>query len=70
MAFNVGMSSKDAFKQLRQLSPRKRVDAVSGAEGVTMLSMLTPTQFAELFPKYYQKLLPDVGGFREAISKM
>lgn len=32
-------------------------------------TLLTPAEFAELFPKYYQKALPDVGGFREAISK-
>ena len=70
MAFNVGITSKDAFKQLKQLSPRKRVDAVSGPNGVSMLSMLTPVEFAELFPNYYKRGLPDVGGFREAVSRM
>ena len=59
MAFNVGITSKDAFKQLKQLSPRKRVDAVSGPSGVSMLSMLTPVEFAELFPKYYEKGLQE-----------
>ena len=34
-----------------------------------MLSLLTPSQFADLFPKYYQGVLPDVGGFREAVSR-
>ena len=70
MAFNVGSSSKQVFQQLKQLSPRRRVEAVSSSEGATWLSMLTPVQFAELFPKYYQRGLPDVGGFRDAISKM
>lgn len=70
MAFNVGMSSKDAFKQLKQLTPRRRVEVASGSGGASMLSMLTPQQFAELFPDYYRRGLPDVSGFREAISKM
>ena len=34
-----------------------------------MLSLLTPTQFAELFPKQWERALPDVGGFREAVSR-
>lgn len=69
MAFNVGISSKDAFKELKKLSPQKRVDAVKYEGAATVLTMLTPAEFAELFPKYYQKGLPDVGGFREAVSR-
>ena len=70
MAFNVGITSKEAFRQLKQLTPKKRVEAVSGPTGASMLSMLTPVEFAELFPNYYKRGLPDVGGFREAVSKM
>lgn len=71
MAFNVGITSKDAFKQLKKLTPRQRVDYVNkSAQGpATILSMLTPAEFAELFPKYYQKGLPDVAGFREAVTR-
>ena len=71
MAFNVGISSKEAFGQLKKLTPRQRVDYVKNySQGpATILSMLTPAEFAELFPKYYQKGLPDVSGFREAISR-
>lgn len=70
MAFNVGISSKEAFRQLKQLTPKKRVEVANGPMGASMLSMLTPVEFAELFPKYYQRGLPDVGGFRDAVSKM
>jgi hypothetical protein len=69
MAFNVGTTSKQTFTKLKNLSIQKRMDAVRGPEAATILSMLTPVQFAELFPKYYQQGLPDVGGFREAISR-
>lgn len=71
MAFNVGTSSKDAFKQLRKLTPRQRLDYVNNySQGSDVfLSMLTPQQFAELFPNYFRKGLPDVSGFREAISR-
>jgi len=71
MAFNVGTSSKDAFKQLRKLTPRQRLDYVNNySQGsASILSMLTPQQFAELFPNYFRKGLPDVSGFREAISR-
>ena len=69
MAFNVGTTSKEAFTKLKNLSIQKRMDAVRGPDAATILSMLTPVQFAELFPKYYQTGLPDVGGFREAISR-
>lgn len=70
MAFNVGITSKQAFKELKKLTPQKRMEAVSSQSGATWLSMLTATEFAELFPKYYQARLPDVGGFRDAVSKM
>lgn len=71
MAFNVGISSKEAFSQLKKLTPRQRVDFVKNYNQgpATILSMLTPAEFAELFPKYTQKGLPDVSGFREAISR-
>ena len=69
MAFNVGASSKDTFKQLKKLTPRQRVDYVNKQDAGALLSMLTPQQFAELFPNYYKKGLPDVSGFQLAISK-
>ena len=71
MAFNVGKSSKDTFNQLKKLTPRQRVDYVNRTSqgAAATLSMLTPQEFAELFPNYYKKGLPDVSGFREAISR-
>lgn len=72
MAFNLGKNNKDLFKKLKKLTPRQRLDYVNRQgqqSAATDLSQLTPAQFAELFPKYYQKGLPDVAGFREAISR-
>lgn len=60
---------KVTFNALKKLTVQQRVEAVKSPEGATYLSSLSPTDFALLFPKYYQKGLPDVGGFREAISK-
>lgn len=45
------------------------MDTVQRTDSISLLMALTPTEFAELFPKYYQRMLPDVGGFREALSK-
>lgn len=71
MAFNVGISSKDAFKELKKLTPPKRVEYVNsmGGGAASFLTTLTPAEFAELFPSYFRKGLPDVSGFREAISR-
>ena len=71
MAFNVGPSRKDIFKKLKKLTPRQRLDYVNKSDQgpATILTMLTPAQFAELFPNYFRKGLPDVSGFRDAISK-
>jgi len=56
-------------KALKKLSPKKRVEAAKSESGPMLLNMLTPTQLAELFPKYYQRGLPDTSGFRAAISQ-
>lgn len=69
MAFKTGSSSKEAFKKLRKLTPQKRMEEASKLGGASFLSTLTPQQFAELFPDYYRRGLPDVSGFRAAISQ-
>lgn len=69
MAFKTGTSSKEAFKKLRKLTPQKRIEEASKLGGASFLSTLTPQQFAELFPDYYRRGLPDVSGFRAAISQ-
>jgi len=45
----------------------ERARALQGNPG--LLSGLTPTQIAELFPDYFKRGTPDVGGFYAAISK-
>ena len=62
MAFNL-KKRKQSFSGIKKARP-------SGQEGgASPFTRLTPAEFAELFPKYYQKGLPDVGGFREAQSR-
>ena len=65
----VNKVNKDAFKKLKKLSIEKRIEVANSPVGASMLALLTPSQFADLFPRYYQESLPDVGGFRAAISK-
>lgn len=61
--------NKDAFNRLKKMTPRQRQELAQTSAGQSLLGFLTPTQFAELFPRYYEKGLPDVSGFRAAISK-
>lgn len=72
MAFTVGVEQKNIFSKLKALQPARRLDLLSRStqrNGETSpFSLLTPTQFAELFPKYYLKMKPDVRGFYDALS--
>lgn len=62
--------SLQLFKKLKKLRPQQRLAEANNPEyGRLMLSLLTPTQYAELFPKWYRASLPDVGGFRAALTK-
>jgi len=61
--------NKSVFNKLKKLALKQRMEVANGPSGATMLALLTPTQFAELFPKYWERRMPDVGGFRDAISK-
>lgn len=56
------------FNALKRLSMRQRMDvAQSPSYSRILMSALTPTEIAELFPKYYLRQLPDVGGFMKAV---
>lgn len=61
--------TKDLFQKLKKLPMQKRIQKAQTEAGTALLSALTPSQFAELFPKYYERYLPDVGGFSKAISQ-
>lgn len=63
------MAKKDIFKNLKKMPISKRVDQMRAPGGADFLAAITPTEFAELFPRYYQRGLPDVGGFYGALSK-
>ena len=48
------------FKQLMRLSVQDRINFFRQG-GENYFESLTPTQLAQLFPKYYQQQLPDIG---------
>ena len=48
------------FKQLMSLSIQDRVNFFRQG-GASYFESLTPTQLAQLFPRYYQQALPDIG---------
>lgn len=61
------MAQKSNFSKLAQFRSEERMRAAQGNPG--LLSGLTPTQMAELFPDYFKRGTPDAGGFYAAISK-
>lgn len=65
MAFKL---TKYSYKALRQLSIQDRMQMAQDREmGQWLLSLLTPTQFVDLFPRYYRERLPDISGFMAAM---
>jgi hypothetical protein len=48
------------FRQLMRMTVQDRVDFYKSG-GQSYFESLTPTQLAQLFPKYYQRQLPDIG---------
>lgn len=63
-------NSRQIFKRLKRMTPQQRIDRARYPEyGVGLLSLLTPTQYADLFPDYFRKGLPDVSGFRQALTR-
>ena len=71
MAFNVGTQQLNSFNKFKQMNLSRRLEEFNRfnkrSDSPTPFSYLTPTQFAELFPKYYMEKLPDVGGFFKAL---
>lgn len=60
-------SKKVQFSKLKQMQMEERQRAIN--TNPSLLSQLTPTEIAMLFPDYFRRGMPDVGGFREAISQ-
>ena len=59
---------KVSYKTLKKISVMDRLKMVSDpGVGHSLMSALTPTQMAELFPSYYRQYLPDISGFQKAI---
>jgi hypothetical protein len=56
------------FDALRKLNLQDRIEAISDPKmGQFLISMLSPTQAAELFPKYYIERNQNISGFLKAI---
>jgi hypothetical protein len=58
------------FNSLRKLTARAKIELLKNSRnsyGTMLLSALTPTQLAELFPDYYKKNI-DIGGFIAAAT--
>lgn len=64
------INKKAPFNSLKKLNIKKRMEVINNPQiGPKLLDLLTPTEFALLFPKAYRQGLPDVEGFRLAISR-
>lgn len=59
---------KLSFKNLQKLTVQDRLEAIkTPGIGQALMSALTPTQIAELFPRYYLMREPDISGFLKAL---
>ena len=57
-----------SYKNLKKLNIQERIEAAkTPGIGQTLMSALTPTQIAELFPRYYLMKEPDISGFLKAM---
>lgn len=54
------------YKKLLNLSVSDRASMARSEYGQSLLSSLTPSQYASLFPSYYKDRLPDISGFTAA----
>ena len=54
------------YKKLLNFSVSDRAAMAKSEYGQSLLSSLTPTQYASLFPTYYTDRLPDISGFLAA----
>lgn len=59
---------KFSYKALKGMTVQDRLAAAQDREmGQWLMSLLTPSQFVDLFPDYYRKRMPDIGGFMAAM---
>ena len=66
---NVTVSVNDLLGVLAKSSISDRVSLASSLGGQKLLSALTPTELANIFPDYYKRADPDVSGFIKATSR-
>lgn len=68
MAFNTENLTTD-YKKLLSMPISTRSSLAKNGILDSVLSMMTPTQLAALFPSYYKESLPSISGFQTAITK-
>jgi hypothetical protein len=56
------------YRDLLSIPIRDRTVAASSGALSPILDALTPTQRAQLFPRYFEEQLPDISGFTKAMS--
>lgn len=61
MVQKLTIDSLTVWNSVRSLTPPNRAKMAKDPRGSYWLSLLTPAQYAELFPSYYKKQLPDIG---------
>ena len=64
MVFELKKANFEAIKRLRMTD---RLQMASDSMGTWLLSLMTPTQLAELFPRYYRDNLPNINGLMRAM---
>ena len=62
-------SEQIIFKKMNKLPLAKRLEVAKSPAGKSILGSLSPSELADLFPKYYQQRLPDISGFQKAITQ-
>mgnify|MGYP003335089125 FL=1 len=69
MATDFKNLSVDYKALLKNTSISDRVSLTQTSAGQQLLSALTPTELANIFPDYYKRSNPDVSGFIEATAR-
>jgi hypothetical protein len=72
MAINPNEYTISYDKLLKSTSARQRFDMAQADNTFysQLIQALTPSQLANLFPRYYRERLPDIGGFQLATSQI
>ena len=68
MAFNTENMTTD-YKKLMSIPVSQRAHMAQNEMLNSILTSMTPTQVANLFPSYYKESLPSIAGFQSSVTK-